>query len=941
MLRLIGIICIVFAVKLSSAQGDVKTELHYLSGTDKDNLVEWDFFCSDGRQSGKWIKIGVPSCWEQQGFGTYDYGSGTGKLELSSEYGLYKYKFNVPKDWKNKNIKIVFEGVMTDAEVKINGKLAGPIHQGAFYEFKYDISKLLKYGADNLLEVKVNKMSANESINHAERGADFWVFGGIYRPVYLSVSPKDNINRVAIDAKVDGQITADVFVDSKKANAVALDLFDLKGNKVQNINVSVAKESGKWQVKGKAENVKTWNPEFPNLYKLQISLLGKNNKVLHQIEERIGFRTVEVLEGDGIYVNGERIKFKGVNRHAFHPASGRTTSKAISIEHVELMKDMNMNAVRMSHYPPDVHFLEVCDSLGLFVLDEICTWHNPMLDTKVARKIVEETVVRDVNHPSIILWGNGNEQGWNPEVDIDFAKWDIQKREVVHPWSIYKKTNTIHYSHYHSLINDSYTKDKILFPTEFLHGVYDGGHGAGLEDYWLRMWNLPLSAGGFLWDFADEGVERTDRNNEIDLQGNKANDGIVGPYLEKEASYFTIKEIWSPIYIEDRFIKDDFNGIFRIENRYHYTNLNKISMTAKWLKFAGPEGGMSKVISEAKVKLPGLLPSGKGKFTVEKPADWKSADALHLTAVDVYGKEIFTWSYPVATPKAVSLPLVSYSGDGAIKTETKDQKVTVGANGMAYVFSKETGTLLEVQKGNKIIPLKDGPIIFNQKAKIEAISVNTLDDKVEILTVFEKTDKSPGWSTVKEYASDIIKWTVHPNGLLDLRVEFKGYRNLKGYRGITFSFPEEEVAGMKWLGDGPYRVWRNRMKGTRFQVWENDYNNTVTGETGEYQFVYPEFKGFFSSLYWSKVKGNNNNGFTVYCRTPHTYFRMLTPQEPKKNRKGKTHVIFPEGDISFVMNIPGIGTKFQKPDSMGPQGNPEHYFGNDDEPIVMDLTFEF
>ncbi|TYA78361.1 glycoside hydrolase family 2 protein [Seonamhaeicola marinus] len=938
--KLILLTLIVLSHQLIEAQKE--TEVVYLSGTDKDNLVEWDFFCSEGRNSGKWTKIGVPSCWEQKGFGTYNYGSGMGIVDMASEHGLYKYKFNVPKTWKNKNVRIVFEGVMTDAQVKINAKLAGPIHQGAFYEFKYDITKLLKFGTENVLEVKVNKMSANESINHAERGADFWVFGGIYRPVYLSVSPKDNINRIAVDARADGQITTDVFIESKKANTVSLSLFDLRGNKVQDIKVNVKKEQEKWRVSGKADGIKTWNPEFPNLYKLQISLLDKNENILHKVEERIGFRTVEVLKGDGIYVNGERIKFKGVNRHAFHPASGRTTSKKISIEHVQLMKDMNMNAVRMSHYPPDVHFLDVCDSLGLFVLDEICTWHNPMLDTKVARKIVKETVVRDVNHPSILMWGNGNEQGWNPEVDNDFTKWDIQKREVIHPWSIYKKTNTIHYSHYHSLVNDSYSREKILFPTEFLHGVYDGGHGAGLEDYWLRMWNLPLSAGGFLWDFADEGVERTDRNNEIDLQGNKANDGIVGPYLEKEASYFAIKEIWSPIYLEDRFINEDFNGIFRIENRYHYTNLDQITMTSKWITFEGPEGNTSqKVLSEYKVDLPSLNPGGKGKFYVQKPSHWKSADALHLIAVDAYGREIFTWSYPVSSPSKVSEPLVLYSGGGTIKTTTEDQKITIKASDLTYQFSQETGLLLEVKKGNQIIPLNNGPIILNQKAKIEDIKISSLDDKIEILTIFEKTNKSPGWSTVKEYASDIIKWTVHSNGLLDLRVEFKGYRNLKGYRGITFSFPENEVAGMKWLGDGPYRVWRNRMKGTRFQVWENDYNNTVTGEVGKDQFVYPEFKGFFSSLYWSKVKGNHDNGFTVYCRTPHTYFRMLTPQEPKQNKKGKTHPKFPEGDISFVMNVPGIGTKFQKPESMGPQGNSEHYFGNDDEPIVMDLTFEF
>ncbi|NIJ46204.1 hypothetical protein FHR24_002688 [Wenyingzhuangia heitensis] len=938
-----------WCVSLVNGQSTVSekgTEIHYLSGTDKDHLVEWDFYCSEGRKSGAWTKIGVPSCWEQQGFGSYNYGSD--KMEgRAKEVGLYKHSFNVSKDWKNKDIKIVFEGVMTDAEVKINGKLAGEIHQGSFYEFTYSISKLLNYGKENLLEVKVNKVSANESINHAERDADFWIFGGIYRPVYLSVAPKENIDRFAIDAKANGSVIADLFLEAKKADHVALTLLDVKGNKVEDLKVTdLKKEKNKFRVVTKASTVKTWNPETPNLYQLKIDLLDKRGNILHSVTERIGFRTVEILEGDGIYVNGERIKFKGVNRHAFHPASGRTTSKALSIEHVNMMKDMNMNAVRMSHYPPDKHFLEVCDSIGLFVIDEICTWHNPMLDTKIARKIVKETVVRDVNHPSILLWANGNEQGWNPEVDQDYAKWDIQNREVIHPWSIFNKTNTIHYSHYHSLVNDSYSKDKILFPTEFLHGLYDGGHGAGLQDYWEKMWNLPLSAGGFLWDFADEGIERTDRNNEIDLQGNKAADGIVGPYGEKEASYFTIKEIWSPVFIEDRFIRDDFNGIFRVENRYHYINLEACTMTAKWIQFKGPEDKNNyKIISKSKVDLPSLSPASKGKFTVEKPKNWKTADALHLTATDPNGKEIFTWSYPVATPKEANKSNVAYTTDGTVKTATKNKQITVETKDIQYVFSEETGLLKEVKKGTTIIPLNNGPIILSQKDKIKNITVTPSKDKVEVLVVFEESKWSPGWSTVKEVRSDIIKWTVHANGLLDLKVEFKGYRNLKGYRGITFSFPEKEVAGMKWLGDGPYRVWRNRTKGTRFQVWENDYNNTVTGQAGEDEFVYPEFKGFFSSLYWSKVKGNNNNGFTVYCRTPHTYLRMLTPEEPKVNKSGahkeKIHPTFPKGDISFVMNIPGIGTKFQFSDSTGPHGNSEHYFGNDDKPIVMDLTFEF
>ncbi|WP_298534446.1 glycoside hydrolase family 2 TIM barrel-domain containing protein [uncultured Algibacter sp.] len=934
---------VVFMVLLQQfvvAQDSLKTEIHYLSGTDKDNLVEWDFYCSDGMNSKKWTKIGVPSCWELQGFGNYNYGhDAKSKKEIHDEHGLYEHVFQAPIEWGNKEVRIVFEGVMTDAEVKINGQLAGEIHQGAFYEFKYSISKLLKYGTKNILEVKVNKVSENESINHAERNADFWIFGGIFRPVYLEILPKDHIERVAIDAKSDGTLKTDVFSTSKKVKSIRLSLSNLNGEDVQNLTIESSNLTDKWHVSTKAKNIKSWNPESPNLYNLNIQILDKKGKVLHQVIKRIGFRTVEVVESDGIYVNGQRIKFKGVNRHSFYPSSGRTTSKTLSIEHIKMMKDMNMNAVRMSHYPPDVHFLNACDSLGLFVIDEVCTWHSPHLDTKVGEKIVKETVIRDVNHPSILLWANGNETGWNSELDDDYAFWDIQKREVIHPWNIFNKTNTMHYPSYHIFAYDTYAKDKIYFPTEFLHGLYDGGHGAGLEDYWKQMWNMPLSAGGFLWDFADEAVVRTDKNGVLDTDGNHAADGIVGPYGEKEASYFTIKEVWSPIHIEERYIKPDFNGVFRVENRYHFTNLKACKMTAKWVRFNGPHGNTDfEIISESHVELPDLEPLAKGDFKLKLPEIWRTADALHLTATNKHGKEIFTWTYPVKTPKQSNKAHMKISNNGKISTWEENGLVYVSSNNMRYVFSKETSVLKEVQKNEKVIPLSDGPIIFNHKDKIESVKVNILDDRVELITIFEMTDKSPTWAQHKEYSSDVIKWTIHSNGLLDLYLEIKGKKIVKGFKGITFSYPETEVLGVKWLGDGPYRVWRNRMKGTKFQVWENDYNNTVTGESG---FVYPEFKGFFSSLYWMKLKGKHDNGFTVYCNSENTFLRMLTPQQPKEDPNHRVSVDFPEGNISFVKNIPAIGTKFQMGDKMGPQGNSENYFGNDDNPIVINLIFEF
>lgn len=935
-----SLLLIITCLNFSLTFGQTQTVIKYLSGTGKDHTVEWDFYCSDGMQSKKWTRIGVPSCWELQGFGNYNYGRDY-KIpkDYHDEYGLYKHTFKAPLNWKNKAIKIVFEGVMTDAEVKINGKLAGEIHQGAFYEFKYNITKLIKFGEDNLLEVKVNKMSSNASINSAERNTDFWIFGGIYRPVYLEVLPKEHIERVAIDAKANGTIIAEVFSTSKKVAKAKIELQDLKGNKIQDLDAANYKDVGKLILTAKASNIKTWNAEKPNLYQLKIDVLDKKGNILHTIIQRIGFRTIEIRESDGIYVNGQQIKFKGVNRHSFHPKSGRTTSKALSIEHVKMMKDMNMNAVRMSHYPPDVHFLDVCDSLGLFVIDELCTWHTPYLDTKVGKKLINEMIVRDVNHPSILIWSNGNETGWNLKLDDEFKKWDIQQREVIHPWNSFKKMNTMHYPDYYKFAFDAPVKDKIYFPTEFLHGLYDGGHGSGLDDYWKQMWQMPLAAGGFLWDFADEGVVRTDKDGIIDVDGNHAPDGIVGPYGEKEGSYFTIKEVWSPIYIADRYIRDDFSGDFKVENRYHFTNLNECSMTAKWVNFSDPDSAVNtKVLAESDVTLPPLKPGEKGHFLVDKPTYWKDADALYLTATDIYGSEIFTWSYPVKTAKQMNANNLNFKEKGTLEVTSSEALITVKAADKQFKFSRETGLLKEVLKNGKLIPLSNGPVFLDNKTNLEVVQVNNLENRTEIVGLFKPRKKYHDWKDNNEMTQDFFKWTIYPNGLLDLKVELRNQKIVDGYMGITFSFPEEEVKSMKWLGDGPYRVWRNRMKGTKFNIWENDYNNTVTGESG---WVYPEFKGFFSNINWVKLNGKKENGFKVFCHSDLTFLRMLTPDQPAEPKRGATVNKFPSGDISFVKNIPAMGTKFMPATASGPQGNDKHYFGNVDEPLEINLTFEF
>jgi beta-galactosidase/beta-glucuronidase len=365
------LLTIITSAAISIRANAQDTQYQYLSGTDKDHTVTWDFLINTGMRSGTWSKIQVPSNWEQQGFGTYNYYKDT---QNPNEQGKYKYHFKVPASSSGKNVFIVFEASMTETEVQINGQSAGPIHQGGFYRFKYDITKLLHYGGDNLLEVAVSKRSTNESVNQAERKADFWLFGGIFRPVYLEIVPDRYIDRIAIDAKANGVLNLDVYTANVGDNLIKAQVQKLNGQPVgQPFTISTKPGEQKVTLHQQINGISPWNPESPNLYNLVVTLSGAHG-IIHRVKQRFGFRTAELRLHDGFYVNGQKVIFKGVCRHSEWPESGRALSKDISLLDVRLMKEMNMNAVRMSHYPPDQHFLDVCDSLGMFVLDELTGW---------------------------------------------------------------------------------------------------------------------------------------------------------------------------------------------------------------------------------------------------------------------------------------------------------------------------------------------------------------------------------------------------------------------------------------------------------------------------------------------------------------------------------------------------------------------------------------
>ena len=907
------------------AQGLVETQRQYLSGHGCDDMVQWDFQCTDGRNAGKWTKIGVPSCWELQGFGTYQYGMrfyGKATPEgIADEKGLYKTEFTLPEAWQGRQIQLVFEAAFTEIHVQINGRKAGNgTYQGGFTRHTIDVSDRVFFGKKkNRLEVEVLKESTNPQVNLAERRADYWNFGGIWRPVFILSKPSQNIQRVAIDAKADGFFTADVFLNrAVSGSQVSVDLVDAQGKKVATSPTYII-NSDKAKAQFRTENPKLWNAEQPNLYTAIFTLKDANGKVLHVERQKFGFRTIEYRHTyagdneDGVFINGQKVIFKGVNRHSFRPESGRTLSKAKNIEDVLLIKSMNMNAVRLSHYPADPEFLDACDSLGLYVECEQPGWHWAH-ETITGSQIVAEMVTRDVNHPSIIFWSNGNEGGFNYELEPVFSKYDIQQRVVLYPWANRNGFETKHYRSWGETAE--YMRQKEIFmPTEFLHGLYDGGHGAGLKDYWKLMMSNPRCAGGFLWDLMDQAVVRTDQNGILDPVGNFGSDGIVGPHMEKEGSFYTIREVWSPVqwkYLD--------SGNITIENCYNFINLKDCKFTYKLLKMPAYGEKEVKVLKEGVFESPDAAPGQRAQFRVPK----SDADMIQLTATDPYGQEIFTWGYKLVTRVGdLNKRTLRENTEKYSYTEDGDQLLVKHGN-RQYTFSKKTGYLMEVSVDGKKLSFGNGPrFVAAKRADRSEDGFYNHDDKQAFQKKTEYTEYADqgvfaGFTLndstlVGNYqhgSLEKVTWRfLNDGGLyMDVRSNFFGVVDLMG---ICFDYPEQMVKSKTWVGKGPYRVWQNRMEGPQYGLWQNDYNDPIPGESWEY----PEFKGYFSNVSW--IKFDTTEG-QFGIEGLNLKVGVYTP------RDGRDHLLYnlPETGIAILNTIPAVRNKVNTTDLNGPSAQP-------------------
>lgn len=432
----------------------------------------------------------------------------------------------------------------------------------------------------------------------------------------------------------------------------------------------------------------------------------------------------------------------------------------------------------------------------------------------------------------------------------------------------------------------------------------------------------------------------------IDNQGNFGADGIVGPHHEKEGSYYTIKQLWSPVQIMDTSVDRQFDGKLSVENRYDYLNLNTCRFLWKQVKFPlatdVPNAG-TKVVKQGEVQGSDIAAHSAGILDL-KTTILPDADALFVTAVDKYGHELWRWTFPIDKLNQVKEELSPLSGK-ATYTET-DNDLTVKANNRTFVFSKKDGQLKGVSVNNRKISFANGPRFIGARRADRSLDqfYNHDDEKAKEkdrtysefpdAAVFTKLDvREDGGNLIitanyKLGNLDKAQWTINPSGIvtLDYTYNFSGVVDLMG---ICFDYPEEQVISKRWLGAGPYRVWQNRIHGTQYDIWENDYNDPIPGET----FTYPEFKGYFGDVSWMNIRTKEGT-ISLTNETPGTYIGIYQP------RDGRDRLLYtlPESGISVLNVIPPVRNKVNSTDLCGPSSQPKWVNGSQTGRIVFRFT---
>ena len=873
-----------------------------------------------------WATIDVPSNWEMRGYGIPIYTNIRYPFPVdpprvpqdNNPVGLYRRTFDVPSDWQGLRILLHFGGVSSAFRVWVNGREVG-YGQDSRLPSEFDLTDYVRTGR-NQLAVKVIRWCDGSYLEDQ----DHWRMSGIHREVLLLAQPSVGIANVAVrtvpteQTKGEGdQWVLQVRPALRSAPAKSIQgwtlegrLYDQAGKPVPGKPMRVPAAKIVSERYPQRDNVpfplmqtsvdrpSLWSAEQPNLYTLVLALKDGQGKVVEATRVRVGFRTVEVRDGQ-LLVNGRSVKLCGVNRHDHNQRNGKTVSRADMLQDVLLMKRFNFNAVRTSHYPNDPFFLDLCDQHGLYVIDEAdlethgvggLLSNDPAWAASFLSRAIR-MVERDRNHPSVIMWSLGNESGMGPN-HAAMAGW-IKDRDP---------TRLLHYEGAQDKPTDPPYVDMLsrMYPTvkdlqamlqanngprpilmcEYAHAM--GNSVGNLEEYWALIRQQPRLIGGFVWDWIDQGlIKKTADGREYWAYGGDFGDepndgnfcinGVIAPDRSAKPALWQCKKVFQPIQVE----AVDLAALrFAVVNRQDFTDLS--GFEGQWLLLADgkpvDQGKLPRLRTapQAKEQIqldvdrptvdPGVEYGLQIRFRLASDRSWASAG--HEVAWNEFA---LPWKKP-ARPVKVG---------GSVEIIEKAATVLVKGSACRAEFDLRRGQLMSYRNGNDewlLAPMtpnfwrvptdNDNRGARPRKLPWRPWQNAFWDGKLNHFDA-AKTDNGHA-RVIARYALSSVKaqlsmtYDVWPNGRLLVHSQLtraKGSPLLPRF-GVQLEIPCT-LERVTYFGRGPHENYWDRKTGSALGRYETAATELCYG------YVRPQENGNRSDCRWIELKSKTGRGLRV------------------------------------------------------------------------------
>lgn len=759
-----------------------------------------------------WRNFNVPANWELNGYGTPIYVSSGYPFKIDpprvtstpketyttfkerNPVGQYRRTFTVPENWMQTGQTFLhFGGIISAFYVWVNGEFVG-YSQGSMNTSEFNITKHLKSGL-NQIALEVYRYSDGSYLEDQ----DMWRMSGIHRDITLFHTPDVRITdftvRTLLDKKYENatiEIDPELAVYRNESGAgykVRAQIADLMNETVDIISIlnpdKKAALMNEWnpqrgprktgRIKKDISNPLKWTAETPNLYTLNLTLEDSTGKVIERIQQKIGFRSIEINDGQ-LLINGKPTRLRGVNRHEHDPELGKVMTEKRMLQDLLLMKQANINAVRTAHYPNVSRWYELCDSIGMYVMDEADIEEHGLrgtlaADPEWAQAFMDRAIrmaERDKNHPSVIFWSMGNEAGYGPNfaaisawlkdfdptrpvhyegaqglngqpdpstVDVISRFYPRVQQEYLNP-GIAENSNMerAENARWERLLDIAKRKNdnRPVLTSEYAHSM--GNALGNFKEYWDEIYSNKRMLGGFIWDWVDQGIYKKLPNGKIQVSyggdfGDFPNlkafcfNGIVMSNREITPKYEEVKKVYQPVGIS---LKDDKLTII---NRNHHTGLAQYNCYYTVL-------ADGKTIEKKALTIPDLVPGDSVTLTLTDLKKWKYKPENNVQLIIEFTlKENCSWAnkdwtvaYAQFEIQKGQLPATTLNSKGKVKFSTSDNKITVIAHGLTAEWDAVRGNLLSVKVDGTEILSKNANG-FTEQPVMQAFRAPTDNDK--------------------------------------------------------------------------------------------------------------------------------------------------------------------------------------------------------------------